>query len=298
MKGVRAIGAQREAVQRMQDFILKHLDEEIGPEELARASYFSPWHANRLFKKFTGFTPAEYVRRLRLSRSALLLRDSEKKIIEVAFEMGFGSVDGYQRAFFKEFGLNPSDYVDHPVPLYLFIPYRVENDREEEEFNMKETETIFVKIINKPRRKVWIKRGVKATEYFGYCEEVGCDIWGLLTSIKTPFEEPVSLWLPEAYIKPNTSKYVQGVEVPLDHTGIKPSDFDEIELPEAEYLLFQGEPFEEEDYGKAIESVWQAIQKYNPKNIGYEWDESNPRIQLEPLGERGYMELMPIKPVK
>ncbi len=31
------------------------------------------------------------------------------------------------------------------------------------------------------------------------------------------------------------------------------------------------------------------------KNIGYEWDDTNPRIQLEPRGERGYMELVPVK---
>ena len=32
--------------------------------------------------------------------------------------------------------------------------------------------------------------------------------------------------------------------------------------------------------------------------IGYEWDESNPRIQLEPIGERGYIELVPVKKLR
>ena len=46
---------------------------------------------------------------------------------------------------------------------------------------------------------------------------------------------------------------------------------------------------------RAIDEIWQSIKKYDPSFIGYEWDEENPRIQLEPIGERGYIELMPIK---
>lgn len=103
--------------------------------------------------------------------------------------------------------------------------------------------------------------------------------------------EPVCLWLPKQYRKPNTSLYVQGVEVPLEYAGIIPDGFDVIELPEAEYLQFQGEPFPEERYSEAIQAVWQAMEKYDPSTIGCMWDETNPRIQLEPKGERGYIEL-------
>ena len=38
-----------------------------------------------------------------------------------------------------------------------------------------------------------------------------------------------------------------------------------------------------------------AIKKYDPKTIGYTWDKNNPKIQLEPIGTRGYIEMMPIK---
>ena len=71
--------------------------------------------------------------------------------------------------------------------------------------------------------------------------------------------------------------------------------FDVIELPKCKYIMFQGEPFEEENFGEAIQQVWDAIKKYNPQAIGYEWDNSNPRIQLEPVGTRGYIELHPVK---
>lgn len=44
--------------------------------------------------------------------------------------------------------------------------------------------TIFVQVVERPKRKVLLKRGIKATEYFAYCEEVGCDVWGMLSSVK------------------------------------------------------------------------------------------------------------------
>lgn len=103
------------------------------------------------------------------------------------------------------------------------------------------------------------------------------------------------MWLPRKYRKPNTSLYVQGVEVETDYLGAVPEGFDTIRLPEADYLLFQGEPFREEDYCQAIQAVQQAMDRYDPTVIGYQWDEDNPRIQLEPRGERGYMELRAVK---
>lgn len=286
------------AVQRMQDYIEAHWNEPVTLTDLAKASLFSPWYAHRLFAQWTGLTPADYIRRLRLSRSALKLRDEDVTITDLALETGFGSVDGYQRAFFREFGCNPREYALHPVPLYLFTPYGVKFQKNGKECKMEQVKNIFITLTEKPDRKVLIKRGIAATDYWDYCEEVGCDVWGLLTSMKSISGEPVCLWLPKRYRPTGTSEYVQGVEVPVDYDGIVPDGFDVIELPAAQYLLFQGEPFAEEAYEQAIGEVWNAIEKYNPALIGYQWDADNPRIQLEPVGTRGYIELMAVKPVK
>ena len=282
-----------EAVKRMQDYIAQHLHEDITLADLARASMFSPWYSHRLFAQMTGRTPAEYIRKLRLSKSALKLRDGSGRIADIAFEMGFGSVDGYQRAFFREFGCNPREYATSPVPLFLFTPYPV-NTNIERRISMENIKIVFIQIVEKPARKVILKRGVKATEYFAYCEEVGCDVWGLLTSIKSLEGEPVCLWLPPKYIKPGTSEYVQGVEMPESYDGVIPEGFDVIDLPAAKYLMFKGEPFAEEDYEQAIMEVQAAVAKYDPAIAGASWDKSNPRIQLEPIGTRGYIELLPV----
>ena len=286
-----------EAVQRMQDYIEANLDNNITTADLASVSRYSPWYSYRLFVDLLHMTPAVYIRRLRLSKSALRLRDEKVKIIDVALDSGFESVDGYQRAFYKEFGCNPYEYSIRPTPIYLFKPYGIKYANRKESKDMSEVKSVFVQVIEKPERKVIIKRGKEATEYFKYSEEVGCDVWGLLCSMKSICGEPVCLWLPQKYIAEGTSEYVQGVEVAMDYSGEIPEGFDVIELPKSKYIMFQGEPFEEEDFCEAIEEVWSAVKKYNPTAIGYKWDDSNPRIQLEPIGTRGYIELHPVKDI-
>lgn len=284
------------AVQRMQDYIEAHLDEKIGLSELSGVSLFSPWYSYRLFQEYTGLTPAGYIRRLRLARAALRIKNEHIRMIDAAFDLGFGSVDGFTRAFTREFGMCPSSYAADPVPITLFVPYGAKFRALRKDIStMKNANNVFIQVIHKPERKVICKRGVNAEDYFPYCEEVGCDVWGLLLSMDSICGEPVCLWLPEQFKKPNTSTYVQGVEVAKDYTGPVPEDFDVIELPAADYLMFQGEPFAEEDYCEAISAVQQAMNGYDPGVIGYAWDDKNPRIQLEPRGSRGYIELRAIK---
>jgi len=285
---------QRKAVRLMQDYISEHIDEDISIEDLAKVVSFSTSYSRKIFCKHLGMTPAVYIRRLKLSESALRLRDEKCQILEVAYDMGFGSVDGYQRAFRREFGCNPKEYSTSPIPIWLFTPSLITGS-ERNVSDMSEMRNVFIQVIEKSARKVIIKRGIKATEYFSYCEEVGCDVWGLLKSIKSISGEPVCLWLPKELRKPASNEYVQGVEVEADYNGPIPEGFEIIDLPSSTYLLFRGEPFKDEDYAVAINEIWDAEKKYNPEFIGFEWDDKNPRIQLEPVGKRGYIELVPVK---
>ena len=165
------------AVQRMQEYIEAHLDGELTLSELARVSLFSPWHSYRLFRQYTGLTPTEYTRRLRLSESARQLKLGNTRVIDAAYDWGFGSVDGYQRAFLREFGCNPGEYARTKVPIPLFIPYGVKfRELRKETVSMENVQSVFVQLMRKPERKVILKRGVKAEDYFPYCEEVGCDV--------------------------------------------------------------------------------------------------------------------------
>lgn len=75
------------AVQRMQDYIEKNLEQGVTLSDLARVSLFSPWYSYRLFREQLEMTPTEYIRKLRLSRAAIRLRDENCRIIDIAFEL-------------------------------------------------------------------------------------------------------------------------------------------------------------------------------------------------------------------
>jgi AraC-like DNA-binding protein len=292
------------AVQRMQELIDRNIREPITLKELARAAGYSPWHAARLFKEATGNTPFDYIRALRLTMAALALRDGEDRVLDVALDFVFDSHEGFTRAFSKEFGISPKRYSQKTPPIKLFMPQKALDTylvfcegkmrRVSEEKN---TKAIFVQVVERPARKVLLRRGKKAEDYFAYCEEVGCDIWSILTSVKEALYEPIGMWLPKHLILPGTSKYVQGVEVPLDYHNLIPEGFELIELPPCKMMVFQGEPYPDEAFQENIAEVWEKIGAFNPELYGYRFaPESAPRFQLAPMGYRGYIEALPVEP--
>jgi hypothetical protein len=157
-------------------------------------------------------------------------------------------------------------------------------------------ETVFVQVLDRPARKMIVKRGTKATHYFDYCEEVGCDVWDQLAAISNTVQEPVGMWLPDSLRPPGTSEYVQGVEVAADFAGEVPEGFDIAELPACKMMVFQGPPFEDEKFEQAISSLWDVMKTYEPETYGFAWaDEDGPRFQLKPEGYRGYIEGRPVR---
>jgi hypothetical protein len=155
---------------------------------------------------------------------------------------------------------------------------------------------IFVQVIERPARKVLLLRGIKADEYFAYCGEVGCEVWNVLTSVREALYEPIGMWLPERLRKPGTSEYVQGVEVPTDYANDVPDGYDLIDLPPCTMMVFQGEPYNDDDFQEAIGEVWEHVKNFDPKLYGYDWaPDDAPRFQLAPMGCRGYIEAYPVR---
>lgn len=290
------------AVQRMQDYIDEHITDPISLHMLAEAARYSPWHSSRIFKELTGKTPFAYIRELRLSRAAIKLRDGNAKIIDVAFDFVFDSHEGFTRAFSKQFGMTPQYYCKKVPPLKLFMPSRIRDyylmlqKGVNNMIKSNNANTVFVQVIERPARKLILKRGIKATHYFEYCEEVGCDVWGVLSSIKEAIYEPIGMWLPESLRKPGTSIYAQGVEVPENYSGEVPDGFDLIDLPPCKMMVFQGQPYDDEKFQEAIGELWEVMKNYNPEIYGFKWaDEDGPRFQLAPMGYRGYIEARPVR---
>lgn len=294
------------AVQKMQDYIDEHIFEHITLSNLANHCGYSPFHCTRIFSELIGKTPFEYIRSLRLTKAAQKLRDEDVKVIDTALDFMFDSHEGFTRAFSKEFGITPYRYSKKPPPIRFFIPFPILDQyryyqRGEKTMEKKENlNTVFIQVIERPKRKLMLKRGITATEYFKYCEETNCDIWGILCSVKEALYEPIGAWLPQKFTPTGTSTYVQGVELPFDYDGEIFEGFEVIELPPCTMMVFQGPPFDDSDdtFYDAIDEIQLAMEKYNPKIYGYEWaDDDAPRFQLEPQGWRGYIEARPVRKI-
>jgi AraC-like DNA-binding protein len=286
----------------MQDFIERHVTEPITLHMLAEAAGYSPWHAARIFKDMTGKTPFEYIRELRLSRAAVRLMNEETRIIDVALDFVFDSHEGFTRAFSRQFGISPRTFSKNRPALTLFIPepvrgYYLSFQRGESTMTSKaNANTVFVQVIDRPARKLVLKRGVKATHYFEYCEELGCDIYEELKGMKDALYEPIGMWLPENLRRPGTSEYAMGVEMPVDYRGPVPEGYEIIDLKPCKMMVFQGQPYDDAKFEQAITDLWEVMKTYNPELYGFKWaDEDGPRFQLAPQGYRGYIEARPVR---
>jgi AraC-like DNA-binding protein len=288
----------------MQAYIEEHLGEPITLAALARAARYSQWHAARMFKEVAGKAPFEYIRLRRLSEAAVRLREHSARVVDVAFDFVFDSHEGFTRAFARQFGMPPRQFRDAKASVELFMPPRLRDwytRRQSGEIAMtdkKNPETVFVQVLDRPQRKMIVKRGKTASHYFDYCEEVGCDVWDKLAAIPEALQEPLGMWLPDVMRPAGTSKYVQGVEVPANYTGGIPDGFELTDLPACKMLVFQGPPFADRDFEQAIASLWDVMNSYRPQTYGFDWaDDDGPRFQLRPEGYRGYIEGRPIRAV-
>jgi len=294
-----------DAVAQMQAYIKAHLQEPMTARDIADAAGYSQYHAGRLFKEATGLSVFEYIRRERLIQAAHVLRSEHDKVLDVAFDFVFNSHAGFTRAFSNAFGITPKKYASHPRPSDWLIPRRY-LDRQKlklEVSDMKDAKAafIFTQIVERPARKLILKRGVKASEYFAYCEEVGCGDenmsapWDILCGIKEALYEPVGLWLPENMRPAGTGIYAHGVEVPIDYAGDIPEGFDVINLEPCQLIVFQGETYDEAHYGAAVGACMGQIGKFNPEVYGYRYAyEVAPKMQFAPMGWRGYIEMHPV----
>ena len=246
------------AVIKMQNFIIANIDNKITLDNLSRTAGYSKYHAVRIFKELVGKTPFEFIRALRLTKAAQTLRDSDGRIVDIAMDNGFDSHDGFTRAFTRQFDITPQKYQRETPPVRWFNPSTIEpyyRMKAGTEFMPKEpiSRTMTVTAVERPARKLILIRSIKATEYFSFCEEMGCDWEGIFDSISEKFDSSALLTLSPNFINPGTGNTASGVHVPLEYNKPIPEGCEIIELPPCVMLYFQGAPFEDEnDFGEAI----------------------------------------------
>lgn len=114
-----------DTISKVQRYIEENLSEELTLFSLAKISGYSTAQFERIFKSTLEMSPFEYIRKLRLTAAAKLLRDGKIRVIDTALNFLFDSHEGFTRAFTKEFGMSPFRYKNNPIPLKYFISYDV-----------------------------------------------------------------------------------------------------------------------------------------------------------------------------
>jgi AraC-like DNA-binding protein len=87
-------------------------DSNFNLDQLAREVGISKFHLLRIFKKTTGISPMQFLRRLRIEWFCYQLTSEKKSIIDLAFATGFGTLSSFYASFSKAMGVSPRFYAD------------------------------------------------------------------------------------------------------------------------------------------------------------------------------------------
>ncbi|MFC6228115.1 helix-turn-helix domain-containing protein [Paenibacillus allorhizosphaerae] len=97
-------------VQQAIDYIEDHLYEPLELQQIADRAFMSVPHLYRAFYSLTGHPIKEYIRKRRISMSAMHLRHSDKLVWNIAFDCGFDSYQAFTKMFKKVAGMTPGAY--------------------------------------------------------------------------------------------------------------------------------------------------------------------------------------------
>jgi AraC-like DNA-binding protein len=97
--------------------------EQLDVPALARAAYLSPAHFSREFRRAFGETPHQYLLTRRLERAAALLRNTDRSVADICFNVGLRSVGSFTTSFQRVYGMSPTAYrTAHPPLERALIP--------------------------------------------------------------------------------------------------------------------------------------------------------------------------------
>ena len=117
-----------EDISRAIDYIEANLRENLTLADAARAAGYSEYHFLRLFRDALGLTPADYIRKRRISEIVRQLEYDRRPICDIAFEYGFNSKENFIRAFKAEHHILPTEYRAAKNSLKLYGPMRFDAD--------------------------------------------------------------------------------------------------------------------------------------------------------------------------
>ncbi|WP_434688635.1 helix-turn-helix transcriptional regulator [Hungatella sp. SB206] len=302
--------------------IKNYNDEALTLSFLSRSLGYSEFYTTRKFKEISGMQFREYLRLRKLAFALKEVRDSDKSFLDIALDYGFSSNEAFTRAFKGTYGMTPSEYRKKPKPVVLrtkinpFDRYLLGLG---EIGMMKSTDDIKIYFVTIPAHKFLHIKNYESNGYWDFWQKQnlipGQDyetICGLLDSIKGKLDD-------EGGSEPNCGSgqimaYINdpegrlcdwgiprtechGVRLPYDYKGEIPSQMLLIDVPEAEYIVFEHGPFDYEQENRSVEEkIEAAMAAFDYSGTGYSFDATPGRITYFYFNPEQYFKY--IRPVK
>lgn len=265
---------------------------------------YSKFYTTRKFKEISGMQFRDYLRLRKLAFALKEVRDSERSLLDIAFDYGFSSHEAFTRAFKATYGVTPSEYRKKPEPIVLrtkINPF----DRYFFGFGeigmMKSTENVKIYFVTIPAHKFLHIKNYESNGYWDFWQKQslipGQDfetICGLMDSIKGKLDDDGGSEVNSgsgqimAYISDPDGRLCDwgflrtecyGVRLPDDYTGEVPPQMFMIDIPEAEYVVFEHGPFDYEQENRSVEEkIENAMSTFDFSGTGYCFDTSLGRI--------------------
>lgn len=287
------------------DECIKNSDSDaLTLKALSRRLGYSEFYTTKKFKEISGLQLRDYLQQRKLAFALKEIRDSKKHILDIAIDYGFSSHEAFTRAFKRVYAITPSEYRKNPRPVvlrtkinpfdrYLFGLGEIGMIRTADE-----VKTYFVTI---PTHKFLHIKNYESNGFWDFWQKQnlipGQDyqtVSGLLDSIKGKLDddggsEPNSgSGQIMAYINDPEGRLCDwgimrtechGVRLPLDYSGEIPPNMYLMDVPEAEYIVFEHGPFDYEQENRSVEEKMEkAMAAFDFTDTNYTLDSTPGRV--------------------
>lgn len=279
-------------------------DEALTLYVLSRKLGYSEFHFTRKFKEISGMQFRDYRRLRKLAFALIEVRDSEKSILDIAFDYGFSSHEAFTRAFKSTYGIAPREYRKKPIPVFLrtkINPFDRYSLGIGDIGMVKSINGIKIYFVTIPAHKFLHIKNYESNGYWDFWKKQetisgqDCDtICGLLDNIASKLDDrgseeansgsgQVMAYIHDQKGKPFCYDYPRaecyGIRLAPDYDGEVPGQMLLIDIPEAEYVVFEHGAFDyEKENNDVEEKVDAAIESFDFANTAYCYDDSPGRI--------------------
>ena len=288
----------KKAIQAMINWIDENIDKNPTLLDMSKQIGYSPYYCSSQFHQIVGMAIREYVSQQKLYYAALDIRDTDKRIIDVAIQYGYSSHEALTTAFRKKYGISPKTYRRENTLIHLPLKQSVLPPEQYQKGEIFMITNASVRVEYIPAHKyvgVYKQSTTKNGEIWAGHD---CDLVTSTVHSMGSLSDPIVTAHTAGWVWSGKNRtYFYGLGVPLDFKGKIPEGFEMRDIPGSYYIVFSHPPF---DYPKDNEEAINVVEKmawnFDPKTMGLVWNEIECQDYQRHYPEGlGYQVLRPVK---